>query len=213
MTLECKHSTFSVVEGQSVFCLSYSPASDQFVASTSDAKPIVYDKNGNKKVVFIKGNPYVLDNTKTPGHTNTVRAVQWHPTKPDTVMSASLDGTCRIWDLNGTLSFNELESDRVFQVKNKRGLRTSITSGIYNQDGNQILLGCIEGGIVLYDERNRLSRAVSSNFTTHSSQVVDLRLHPSGQVFTSRAMDSTVCLWDLRNIKVGLLLVLSRSRR
>lgn len=184
--------------------MSYSPASDQFVASTSDAKPIVYDKNGNKKVVFIKGNPYVLDNTKTPGHTNTVRAVQWHPTKPDTVMSASLDGTCRIWDLNGTLSFNELESDRVFQVKNKRGLRTSITSGIYNQDGNQILLGCIEGGIVVYDERNRLSRAVSSNFTTHSSQVVDLRLHPSGQVFTSRAMDSTVCLWDLRNIKVGL---------
>ena len=119
-------------------------------------------------------------------------------------MTASLDGTCRIWDLNGTCSFNELESLRVFQVKNKRGLRTSITSGVYNLDGNQIILGCTEGGVVVYDERNRLSRPVATNFATHSDQVVDLRLHPSGQVFTSRGLDSVVCLWDIRNVKVAI---------
>lgn len=197
-------SEFTVAEGQSVFCLNYSPSSDQFIATTADAKPVVYDKNGNKRIVFIKGNPYVLDNTKTPGHTNTVRAAQWHPNKYDTVMTASLDGTCRIWDLNGTCSFNELESLRVFQVKNKRGLRTSITSGVYNLDGNQIILGCTEGGVVVYDERNRLSRPVATNFATHSDQVVDLRLHPSGQVFTSRGLDSVVCLWDIRNVKVAI---------
>ena len=149
------YSEFSVAEGQSVFSLNYNTTSDKFIASTADAKPVVYDKNGNKIVRFIKGDPYVLDNSKTPGHTNTVTATSWHPTKDDLVLSASLDGTCRIWDLNGKRSFDELQSLQVIRAKNKKGIKVGITSASYNTTGNQIFLGCNEGGLLIYDIRNK----------------------------------------------------------
>lgn len=149
------YSEFSVAEGQSVFSLNYNITSDKFIASTADAKPVVYDKNGNKIVRFIKGDPYVLDNSKTPGHTNTVTATSWHPKQDDMVISASLDGTCRIWDLNGKRSFDELQSLQVIRAKNKKGLKVGITSGSYDTTGNQIFLGCNEGGLLIYDIRNK----------------------------------------------------------
>ncbi len=207
------NSEFAVAEGQSVFCLNYSPSGNQFIASTADAKPVVFDKNGNKTCVFIKGNPYVLDNSRTPGHTNTVYAACWHPTDADKTMTASLDGTCRIWDLNGKKSFNELESLQAIRAKSKRGLKVGITSACFNLTGNQIVLGCVEGGVEIFDSRNRLpplsaltrrfSRSVLTNFTAHTEPIIDVRYHASGQVFTTRGRDNVVCLWDSRNITVG----------
>ena len=47
------YSEFSVAEGQSVFSLNYNTTSDKFIASTADAKPVVYDKNGNKITNFV----------------------------------------------------------------------------------------------------------------------------------------------------------------
>lgn len=135
--------------------MNYNITSDKFIASTADAKPVVYDKNGNKIVRFIKGDPYVLDNSKTPGHTNTVTATCWHPTNESLVLSTSLDGTCRIWDLFGRRSFDELQSLQVIRAKNKKGLKIGITSGSYNTTGNQIMLGCSDGGLLLYDTRNK----------------------------------------------------------
>ena len=109
----------------------------------------------NPDVRFIKGDPYVLDNSKTPGHTNTVTATSWHPTQDNMVLSASLDGTCRIWDLNGKRSFDELQSLQVIRAKNKKGIKVGITSASYNTTGNQIFLGCNEGGLLIYDIRNK----------------------------------------------------------
>lgn len=48
-----------------MYCVNYSTCSDQIIVSTADAKPVVFDKNGNQVRKFIKGNPYVLDNSKT----------------------------------------------------------------------------------------------------------------------------------------------------
>lgn len=73
-----------------MYCVNYSTCSDQIIVSTADAKPVVFDKNGNQVRKFIKGNPYVLDNSKTPGHTNTVYAACWHPSRNDICMTASL---------------------------------------------------------------------------------------------------------------------------
>lgn len=148
-------SQFSVAQGQSVYCINYSACSDQIIVSTADAKPVVFDKNGNQVRKFIKGNPYVLDNSKTPGHTNTVYAACWHPSRNDICMTASLDGTCRIWDMNGQTSFDELESRDVMRAKSKRGLRIGITSACYNIQGNGVALGCVDGGILIFDERSR----------------------------------------------------------
>lgn len=176
----------------------------------------MYDKNGNLLVRFIKGDPYVLDNSKTPGHTNTVTATCWHPKQDSFALSASLDGTCRIWDLDGKRSFNELQSHQVIRAKNKKGLKVGITSASYSTSGNQIVLGCNDGGLLLYDNRNkfnfslhfifRFSRAISTNFTVHTDAITHIQFHPSGQLFTTRGKDDLVCLWDVRNLNVRPLL-------
>lgn len=203
-------------EGQSVFTLNYSISSHKFIASTADAKPAVYDRNGNLIVRFIKGDPYVLDNSKTPGHTNTVTATCWHPTDDSFVLSSALDGTCRIWDMDGKRSFNELQSHQVIRAKNKKGLKVGITSASYSTSGNQIVLGCNDGGLLFYDTRNkyvsflfitRFSRAISSNFTAHSDAISHIQYHPSGQLFTTRGKDDLICLWDVKNLSVELSFV------
>ena len=193
-------SQFSVAQGQSVYCV----------------KPVVYDKNGNQVRKFIKGNPYVLDNSKTPGHTNTVYAACWHPTRNDICMTASLDGTCRIWDMNGHTSFEELESAEVMRAKSKRGLRIGITSGCYNIAGTGVALGCVDGGLLLFDERTRWvcamevigrwSRATTTNYTTHTEAIIDVRYHPSGQLLVTRGRDQQICIWDTRSMTVLFLL-------
>ena len=119
----------------------------------------------------------------------------------------------RIWDLNGKKSFNELESLQAIRAKSKRGLKVGITSACFNLTGNQIVLGCVEGGVEIFDSRNRLpplsaltrrfSRSVLTNFTAHTEPIIDVRYHASGQVFTTRGRDNVVCLWDSRNITVG----------
>ena len=135
--------------------LDYNCNSSRFVAACSNPQPIVYDRNGNKIIVFIKGDPYVLDNSKTPGHTNTITATHWHPNIDNNLITSSLDGTCRIWDLNGETSFNELKSIQVIRAKSKKGLREGICSAMYNPTGNQIVIGCNEGGVQLFDARNK----------------------------------------------------------
>ena len=209
-------SQFSVAQGQSVYCVNYSACNDQIIVATADAKPVVYDKNGNQVRKFIKGNPYVLDNSKTPGHTNTVYAACWHPTRNDICMTASLDGTCRIWDMNGHTSFEELESAEVMRAKSKRGLRIGITSGCYNIAGTGVALGCVDGGLLLFDERTRWvcamevigrwSRATTTNYTTHTEAIIDVRYHPSGQLLVTRGRDQQICIWDTRSMTVLFLL-------
>ena len=147
-------SDFSVSQGQPIYCVNYSCCSDQIIATTSDAKPVVYDKNGNRVRIFIKGNPYLMDKSKTVGHTNAVYAACWHPDRNDIVMTASLDGTCRIWDMNGETSFDELQSRDVITAKDKGNRTIGIQSACYNLDGKNIALGCIDGGVLIFDERN-----------------------------------------------------------
>lgn len=51
---------------------------------------------------------------------------------------------------------------------------------------------------------SRFSRAISSNFTTHSDQIIHIQSHKSGQLFTTRGKDDIVCIWDIRNLNVVL---------
>lgn len=54
---------------------------------------------------------------------------------------------------------------------------------------------------------SRFSRAISSNFTTHSDQIIHIQSHQSGQLFTTRGKDDIVCIWDIRNLNVLLFSV------
>lgn len=45
---------------------------------------------------------------KTKGHVTRVTGGDWHPTKRNEMLTCSVDGTVRLWDLNGKKSFDNL---------------------------------------------------------------------------------------------------------
>ncbi len=61
-------------EGHSVLAISYSPNGSHFVVATGSAKGVVYDKDANKVVQCIKGDPYLLDMANTKAR----EAGCWH---------------------------------------------------------------------------------------------------------------------------------------
>jgi WD40 repeat protein len=65
----------------------------------------VFDRDGIPILTCVKGDPYIADMSNTKGHTMSLTAAQWHPSERDLVMTASYDGTVRLWDLNGARNF------------------------------------------------------------------------------------------------------------
>ena len=50
------------------------------------------------------------------GHTMEVTGVAWHPIDKNTVLTSSLDGSVRIWDLLGESTFGNLCSKHVSSI-------------------------------------------------------------------------------------------------
>lgn len=46
-----------------------------------------------------------------------VTGILWHPSQKDTVFTSSLDGTGRIWDLNGEKTFGNLINRHVLKIR------------------------------------------------------------------------------------------------
>lgn len=81
--------------------------------ATGSSQPKVFNRDGVPQLQFVKGDPYLADMANTKGHTLNVTAAQWHPSEKNTVMTASMDGTVRLWDLNGPLSLDKLLCKKV----------------------------------------------------------------------------------------------------
>ncbi len=71
------------------------------------------------------------------GHTMEVTAVQWHPIEKNIILSSSLDGSIRIWDLLGIAHFGDLTSKHVLKLKGPTATQSRIgaTSCCYSPTG------------------------------------------------------------------------------
>ena len=59
---------------------------------------------------------YLRDMANTKGHTMEVTCVAWHPSSKSQVMTGSLDGTLRLWDLEGAQNLGMLQNKTVLKV-------------------------------------------------------------------------------------------------
>ncbi|CAN0395726.1 unnamed protein product, partial [Discosporangium mesarthrocarpum] len=57
---------------------------------------------------------------RTKGHVTRVTGGDWHPSKKSEVLTCSVDGSVRTWDLNGPLSFDNLTCKQVGEVERQR---------------------------------------------------------------------------------------------
>jgi WD repeat-containing protein 70 len=74
--------------------------------------------------------------SRTQGHTMEVTGAQWHPSEKSTLLTSSLDGSLRIWDLTGEANFGNLCNKAVLKIRGKSGQpRVGARCCAYSLDG------------------------------------------------------------------------------
>ena len=80
--MDARHKFFNSIEAHEshpVSAISHSPSGDRFIVGTGSTQPIIFDREGNEIIKFVRGDMYLRDLTNTKGHTMEVTGVHWHP--------------------------------------------------------------------------------------------------------------------------------------
>lgn len=204
--MDMRHRAFKTVEvqdGYPVVALAHTPSGDKFVACTGSCQPKVYSRDGEEIITFVRGDMYLRDLSNTKGHTMEVTGAQWHPKDKNYLLTSSLDGSLRIWDLRGEANFGNLCNKHVLKVRNKPGQpRVGARCCAYSNDGDQMFGGATDGTIHIWNTKKHYNRAdyiiEHANVHSISSPVSSIVPSPcNNQHYASRGEDGTLRLWDI----------------
>ncbi|OEH73996.1 wd g-beta repeat-containing protein [Cyclospora cayetanensis] len=129
--------------------------------SSGDSCCYIFSAEGELLQQTTKGDQYVRDLNNTKGHTHAVRDVQFHPTEPNLFLTASLDATCRIWDLNGPLYGIDQSLTPLFCLKaiDRRGANSNVCTCcccLYTPtSADAIVVGCSDGSVQLWGNAHK----------------------------------------------------------
>ena len=192
-------------DGQPVQAVDWAPGGDRFVVATTAAKLHVFRADGSRVRTTALGDMYRAEVADTRGHIAAVTYAGWHPVDANYVVSSSLDGTVRLWDVaHGPLLYDELQCTTVIRVKSARGGKTGITSAAMTRTGRAVVGGTSEGALVMYDIKGAGARYLRPDATVQAAHapgdaaVTAIVLAPDGSRLATRGTDGLVRLWDLR---------------
>lgn len=184
-------------EGHQVRSLSWSPTSDKFLCVTGSAQAKIYDRDGLTLGEFIKGDMYIRDLKNTKGHISGLTGGEWNPKAKETILTSSEDGSLRIWDVNDFKS-----QKQVIKPKLVRPARIPVTACAWDHDGKRIVGGIGDGSIQLWSIKPGWgSRPDIHVDKVHNDDITGLKFSTDGLILLSRSMDSTLKVWDLRQMK------------
>ena len=199
--------------GHVVVALAHSPTGDRLLVATSSAQPRVFDREGKEVLKFLRGDMYLRDMANTKGHTMEVVCVAWHPTDKNLVISGSMDGTLRLWDLAGTQTLNQLVNKAVLKIRGAPGApqgRLAVTACCFSYDGKRIFAGCADGSIQIwappvYTRTQSVLRPAFSAGTTVTAVATSTgAAGPAGGVLAARGSDGTLLVWALSALPTGV---------
>lgn len=140
-----------------------------------------------------------MDMARTSGHVHEVTGVDWHPLERDIVLTSSLDGSARLWNLNGKTQFQKLVCDKVYRAKNVRGQRTAVTAVAYHPGGREFALGTACGSLQIWGAVKVGPRPERVVYSAHSegNPITAVVYNAGGtQIATRSSKDNAVHVWD-----------------
>ncbi|KAJ3268309.1 WD repeat-containing protein 70, partial [Terramyces sp. JEL0728] len=191
-------------EGNPIRDVQFSLGGDLMLVAPSTHQLHVYKRDGEELFQCIKGDMYVRDYRKVQGHTSQLTSSRWHPNDKNLFMTSSLDSTIRIWDLNNIQNNKKGSIHCMFVRFSGTVGKTPVTSASYSNDGRYVVAGDSTGGIRIWKSLGSYSGAAEKTIKdAHSNGVAitSVQMALNGLHITSRSMDDTVKLWDLRNLK------------
>ncbi|GAX28362.1 hypothetical protein FisN_4Hh024 [Fistulifera solaris] len=191
--------TVTPEEGHWPVSCAFSNTGDRLIVGTTSVQPVVLDREGQEEIQFVRGDMYVTDQSKTSGHTAAVTAVDWHPFERNNVLTASADGSVRLWKLNGRTQFKKLVCDKVYSVKSLRGQRTSVTALCFHPSGREFAVGTSCGSIQIWNPQRASGRPERTLILAHGDgkPVTSLTYNIDGTQLASRSSeDDQVYVWD-----------------
>ncbi|KAL8543875.1 hypothetical protein ACS0TY_004433 [Phlomoides rotata] len=184
-------------EGHQIRCLSWSPTSDRFLCVSGSAQAKIYDRDGLTLGEFVKGDMYIRDLKNTKGHITGLSCGEWHPKDKETILTSSEDGSVRIWDVN-----NFQSQKQVIKPKLSRHGRVPVTTCTWDREGKQIAAGVGDGSIQIWNIKAGWgSRPDVQVGDAHTDDITGLKFSSDGLILLSRSLDSSLKVWDLRQMK------------
>ncbi|KAF4654305.1 hypothetical protein FOL47_010038 [Perkinsus chesapeaki] len=113
-------------ENNQLFCVDYSVDGSQFATAGRERGVTVYDENTKAKIAPLRGG----DSLHTPGHSNRVFSLKYHPTDPNVIITGGWDNTVQFWDVRKGYSVRSIFGPHIC------GDSVDITN-----DGKRILTG------------------------------------------------------------------------
>ena len=157
-------------------------------------------RDGGEVLECVKGDQYVLDQSRNKGHTAQTNAGTWHPKIKEEFLTCANDATMRLW----MVERKGRESRAVIKCKNRKtGLKANPTCCAYSRDGLLVCAVCIDGSIQMWDHRKNFVNVALQVPDAHQfgSEITGVQFGYDNRLLATRSNDETLKLWDVRSFK------------
>eukprot|EP00048_Salpingoeca_helianthica_P016305 m.231592 g.231592 ORF g.231592 m.231592 type:complete len:416 (-) comp18414_c0_seq1:25-1272(-) len=173
----------------------YMPQNPSIVATKSPSSDVfIFNTGGDAK----KEKGYDL---RLLGHTKEGYGLSWSQLKPGYLLSASDDTTICMWDINGPAQDRKLAAANIFSG------HTSIVEDVQWHVLHDSIFGSVsdDKNLMIWDLRVSPAERPPQSIVAHSAEVNCLSFNPFCEfILATGSADTTVALWDLRNLKSKL---------
>ena len=188
-----------------VAAIAHSFSGDKFVVCSGSVQPMVYDRDANELIKFVRGDMYIRDLTNTKGHTMEVTGCHFHPSDKNVLMTSGLDGAVRIWDLLGEAAFGQLMNKSVLKIRGVTGQnRVGATSCCYSPNGLKLVGGAADGSIHIWNNKKIFSSKadlILRHAALANKSVTCVTISYDNSTLAARHDGGFIALWDLSKPK------------